>query len=397
QLSVGLSQRLQDIAEQYQVTPFMLLHAAVALVISRHSNNTDIVIGTPVANRMRQELTPLIGFFVNTLVLRTDTRIKSGQHTFVDFLQQVKTVNVDGQANQDVPFEQLVEHCKVPRSMALTPLFQINFNFDTNVIGALNLPKVTLSPMKGADILAKFDLDISAEINEAGIKFSWVYDQSIFNHSRIEIFSAHLHRLLDNIAQNPEIKLADLTMLSATETEQLLPDLKRPQPHEPQKQTFGQRFEAQVAAQPNAIALMFGGEVLGYETLNQRANQLAHYLIEQGVKTDTLVGLCLSRCVEMMVGLLAITKAGGAWVPLDPTHPVDRLNHMLADTGAKPLLSRTGLTDDLTLPAGLTPLLLDAPEHLQQMQQYSLSDPSSAPKALGEQGPLRLAYVIYTS
>ena len=384
QLGAPVSQALLQLAQQHQVTPFMLLHGAIALLLSRHSNSSDIVIGTPVANRMQAELDPLIGFFVNTLVLRTNTL----HHTFAEYLSHVKAVNLDAQANQDVPFEQLVEHCNVPRSMQHSPLFQIMFSMDTNESAELTLPGVSFSSVSGADILTKFDLDIAAQISDTGLSVSFKYDISLFSESHIQTLNQHLLVLLAGIAKTPDALLQDLPILPLDESEYLTTELNQRQADFLRSACVHQLFEAQVLKTPNDIALIFNGNPLSYHELNQRANRLAHYLVEHHhVGPDTLVGLCVERSLDTVIAITAILKAGGAYVPLDPGYPQARIDYMLADAGLSLVLTQQAVMSTVDL-SHCDTLCLDsnAVEHYPD-HNLSVSGLTSS----------NMAYVIYTS
>ena len=213
-IDASLAEPLQQLAAAHQLTPFMLLHGALALVLSRHSNTDDIVLGTPVANRMQLELEPLIGFFVNALVLRTDTSPRQ----LADYFGHIREVNLNAQANQDVPFEQLVEYCKVPRSTRYSPLFQIAFSMNTTEQREQTLEGLSFSTLDNTAIVAMFDLDISAEITADGIGFNWVYDTSLFTRAHIVTLGEHLNRLLVGmIKATKTTSLTELPMLSAQE------------------------------------------------------------------------------------------------------------------------------------------------------------------------------------
>ncbi len=388
-LSAQVSQRINKIALENGVTQFMLLHAALGLVLSRHSNSHDIVIGTPVANRMRAELEPLIGFFVNTLVLRTNT-----QHdTFLEYLAHVKDVNLYAQANQDVPFEQLVEHFNFKRSLQHTSLFQIMFSMNTNESGELKLPGLTLAPVAEGEVLAKFDLDISAEVNNEGIVFSWLYDSSIFSEEYVKTLSEHLERIVIGIADNYTAMLHDLPMLSESELHHLTHELNENKVDYANDKLIHELFEEQARTQPNNIALKFEETELSYGALNDASNRLAHYLRGKGVGVDSLVGLCLDSSIEMVVGILGILKAGGAYVPLDPSYPEARLHYMLEDTGVKWLLSQSGVTEPLELSSEIDVILLDTAAHADEMESYSGDNIG----CIDERSASNLAYVIYTS
>ena len=389
--------QLLQLAGEHQITPFMLLHAALGLLLARHSNDSnDIVIGTPVANRMQAELNPLIGFFINTLVLRT----RSDFTSLSDYLAHVREVNLEALAHQDVQFEQLVEHCQVSRSTAFTPLFQIMFTLDINEAEALALPGLTFSPMSGSQIVAKFDLDITAQIYEGSIELSWVYDTTLFSHQRIEQMSDHLQRLLEGMVKlsktAPMTVPSQLPLLSEQQTKQQLSELQGDAVNYPQDSLIHELFEAQVKQTPDNLAVVFGEQQLSYRQLNEAANQQAWHLRQQGVGADTLVGLCVERSIEMMIGLLAIIKAGGAYVPLDPTYPAARLQHMLDDAGLKHLLTHSTLADtllskQLSIGDDVAVTMLDS--HNSTNTNTKINNPE---RTSGQHSG-NLAYVIYTS
>jgi amino acid adenylation domain-containing protein len=389
QVDKDTSERLRQLAKTYQLTPFMLLHAGLALVLSKHSNSHDIVIGTPVANRMQAELETLIGFFVNTLVLRVDT----SEQTLSEFFAHVRKVNLDAQAHQDVPFEQLVEHCNVLRSRQHTPLFQIMFSMNTNEQASLTLPGLSFSAYERNGISCKFDLDINAVISEQGIAFNWVYDQSLFSHQHITSMAEHLGRLLSAFTDSSLITIQDLPMLSEQEVYHLIHKLNDTKVPYPSSTCVHQLFEAQAISAPESLALVFGKDTMTYQALNASANRLAHYLREQGVSAHTLVGVCLERSLEMVVGIIAVLKAGGAYVPLDPSYPKDRLEYMLADSQIRCVLSQTALLKRLTALRELDVLYLDAPQ-LQATLAHYPTENLSTPEELNSGS---LAYVIYTS
>ncbi|NQY38114.1 MAG: amino acid adenylation domain-containing protein, partial [Alteromonadaceae bacterium] len=400
--SAELSQGLIRLARQYEVTPFMLLHGALALVLSRHSNTHDIVIGTPMANRMQSELEPLIGFFINTLVLRTNTN----HENFHDYLNHVKAVNLDAQENQDVPFDSLVERCQLPRSTQHSPLFQIMLIMNTNTSANTSASVKDRSHSEGvrfsADTVTKFDLTLDAKLSDTGGYLSWGYDVSLFSRAHIETFNAHLQRLLAAIVETPESQLKDLMMLSDKEIHQLTHVLNDTQANYPEDKLIHELFEQQVEISPEAIAVVFSEQQLSYQALNQQSNQLAHYLIEKGVKADTLVGICVDRSLNMIVGLLAILKAGGAYVPLDPNYPKKRLGYLIEDSGIQLILTDTAMQTSLGLKALISEqsgierdincvLFDDDTFDHWQSQRFVSHNPAVALHSSN------LAYVIYTS
>ncbi|NQZ09504.1 MAG: AMP-binding protein, partial [Algicola sp.] len=370
---------LKQLALQHSATLFMVLHGAFSLLLSRHSNTNDMVLGVPMGNRLQQELEPIIGFFINTFVLRADC---SGNPAYSDFLERVKTVNLDAQANQDVPFEHLVERLKPARSRQHSPLFQIMFSMNTNETSTQQLTDVTLSPLEGDDSrqVAKFDLTLDAMATESGLSFEFEFNRDLFDAQTIEVLGQHLVRLLDSIVANPQTPINELSMLSEDEQHYLLHTLNEAVVDDEESLPIHELFERQVKGTPNNIALAFADEQaprqLTYQALNDKANQLAHYLRAQGVKSDTLVGLSVERSLNMVIALLAILKAGGAYVPLDPDYPQDRLDHMIKDSGVELVLTQKVLAD---------------------LQPQLLSQPTTNPPRLESYSPNNLAYVIYTS
>ncbi|KGJ96024.1 non-ribosomal peptide synthetase, partial [Colwellia psychrerythraea] len=404
QLSGDIACSLQHIAKAHQLTPFMLLHAALALVLARHSNSHDIVIGTPVANRLQAELEPLIGFFVNTLVLRLDTN----HQDLSDYLAHVREVHLDAQSNQDVPFERLVEKLNISRSSAYTPVFQIMLTTDTDYgLGEnkerqqLTLPGVTLSPLPAEHITAKFDLDIRISLNENGVNLEWVFDKAIFNEAHIIQFNDHLSRLLTGLATLNEkelsgpLQIRNLPVLSVQETNYLIREINDTEQYFPEDKCIHELFEAQALVTPNNIALVFEGEQLTYQALNQKANRVANYLVEQHhIIPDTLVGICVERSLDMVVGILGILKSGGAYVPLDPSYPEARLNYILSDADVSLVLTQESLLAKVGL-GERQAVCLDG-ELLEHDPSATDQTDNVKKEALGLNSS-HLAYVIYTS
>ena len=260
---------------------------AFSILLSRYSNNTDIVIGTPVANRLQKELEPLIGFFINTLVLRADC---ANNPSFTEFLTQIKNTNQDAQANQDVPFEHLVDRLKPDRSTSHNALFQIMLSMNTSEGSKLTLPNVSLSPQKKSQVTAKFDLllkampvdEESADISN-GLYCSFEYNTDLFSANTIKRLANSMQRLLKSIATDATQKIAYLNLLSNEEIQQQLYTLNNTQTNYPDDLCIHQLFEQQVIKTPDNIALVFAEQSLTYSEFNKRANQLAHYLIAQGV------------------------------------------------------------------------------------------------------------------
>lgn len=394
QLSASVSRKLMSLAKANGLTPFMLLHGGLSLVLAKHSNTADVVVGTPMANRMQAELAPLIGFFVNTLVLRTDTSCE----TLAEYFEQLKEMHLQAQSNQDVPFEQLVDRLGVPRNQSHTPLFQIVFSTNndygissSNDVIALN--DVEISPYQSDSVQEKFDLSIVINISEKGASLSWSYDVHLFDKQLIETLNAHLCRLLTALSEvtDTSVALHSLPILSNEEVQALTVDFDNTIAKQTPNECIHQLFERQAVNNASQTAVVFGSESLTYAELNSRANQLAHYLRAQStLSPDTRVGICAERSLEMMVGILAILKAGCAYVPLDPSYPVERLNYMIEDAQLDTILSY-GVTQSALVE--FSGLCIDITE---QTAYDSFSNENIDASSIGLT-PEHLAYIIYTS
>jgi amino acid adenylation domain-containing protein len=400
-ISAQLTDQLSELAQGQGITLFMLLHGVLGLVLSRHSNESDVVIGTPVANRLQSELEPLIGFFVNTLVLRTHI----GQQNFGDYLKQVRQVNLDAQANQDLPFEQLVELLPINRNSGHNPLFQIMFSMNSNDAETLALPGLRFSPLEDTHTAVKFDLDIDVQLGEQGLTMSWVYDVALFEHSHIEQLHRHFATLLQNIVTMSADELwrstaNKLPMLSPAESQQLVVDYHHNQLDYDASQLIHHLFEAQALRTPDAIALVYPDPEqpeqqpalqLSYQALNEQANQLAHHLLACGIGGGDLVGISLSRTPLMVVAVLAVLKANGAYVPLDPNYPQSRLQYLLDDSGIKLLLTDQDWTGKLQVGQ-----LLRVDE-ADSFSAFAQTNPVVSGSVNDTGTEEQLAYVIYTS
>ncbi|MBW4564791.1 MAG: amino acid adenylation domain-containing protein [Mojavia pulchra JT2-VF2] len=383
-LPKSLSEKLKTLSKQEGVTLFMTLLAAFKILLYRYTNQTDILVGSPIANRNRAEIENLIGFFVNTLVLRSNL---SGNPTFRDLLKQIREVALGAYAHQDLPFEKLVEEIQPERNLSHNPLFQVMFVFQNAPRTTLELPDLNLEVLDVNSETATFDLCLTMEESEQGLRGNLEYNTDLFDAERINRVVGHFQTLLEGIITNTEQCLSNLPLVTSNEQRQLL--------EWGQNQTLGehlqqglcihQLFEAQAEKTPNAVAVVWENEQLTYRELNQRANQLAHYLQKLGVKPEVLVGLYVERSLYMVVGLLAVLKAGGAYVPLDPAYPQERIAFMLADAQVPVVLTQQRLVAGL--PANLAQIIcLD-----------NLITQESTENLSTEVSSENLAYVIYTS
>jgi amino acid adenylation domain-containing protein/non-ribosomal peptide synthase protein (TIGR01720 family) len=389
QINSELTEKLKLLSQKSGATLFMTLLAALNTLLFRYSGQDDILIGTPTTNRNRQEIEPLIGFFVNTLVLRNSLE---GNPTFSGLLQQARNVVLEAYANQDVPFEQVVDGLEIERSLSYNHLFQVMFAMQNAPLNALELPDLKAQYLAVENQRIKFDLSLILEEIEtekgAYLEGFWEYDSDLFTPERITRMVGHLQTLLKGIVANPQQTVGELPLLTESEKQQLLVEWNQTQTSYPDHYCIHQLFEEQVVKTPHAIALIDGEKSLTYEQLNQKANQLAYYLQNLGVKTEDLVGICIERSALMIIGLLGILKAGAAYVPLYPNYPSERLAYMLEDSAVSVLLTQENLVH--TLPNYLgTIFCLD--------QDGKILDHHPQDNPLHPMTSENLAYVIYTS
>ncbi len=341
-LPADLTQALEALSQQAGVTLFMLLLAAFQTLLHRYANQEDIVIGSPIANRNRSEIEGLIGFFANMLVLRTNF---SHNPTFRELLQRVKEVALSAYEHQDLPFEKLVEALQPERDLSRTPIFQVVFALQNAPMPALKLPNLTLSSFPIDKGTAAYDLNMAMWQTDETLHGRIEFNTDLFESATITRFIHHFQQLLTEVVAAPDTPVAEISLLTPGEAAQLLA-WNHTQADYPQSSCLHQLFEAQVAHSPGKTAVTFAGHSTTYAELNQRANQLAHYLQQLGVGPETLVGLCLERSPEMLVGLLGILKAGGAYLPLDPAFPPDRLAYMVEDAQLAFLVTQDSLLAD---------------------------------------------------
>ncbi|CAJ9703400.1 syringomycin synthetase [Burkholderia pseudomallei] len=393
-LGAALSERVKRLSQRHGVTPYMTLLSSWAAVLSRLSGQEEVVIGSPVAGRNRTEVEALIGFFVNTLALRLDL---SSEPTVGELLKRTKAQVLSAQAHQDLPFDQVVERVKPPRSTAHPPLFQVMFVWQNMPAGELTIPGLTIRAVETPLQTAQFELTLS--LQEAGddIVGHLNYASALFDESTVRRYVTYWRRLLEGMtAGAADQTIVGLPLLDEAERKQMVYEWNATERDYPIEQCIHQLFEAQVDRKPEAIALTFDGQRLSYAELNARANRLAHYLQGRGVGPGRLVALCAERGIEMVVGLLAILKAGGAYVPLDPSHPPERLRRMLDDTNPVAVL-----VDDIgadALASFESHVAARSPRvHLSRdIAQWRACSPAN-PSTPRERAARRLAYVIYTS
>ena len=377
--------RLKTLSRQEGVTLFMTLLAAFKILLHGYTNQDDLVIGTPTANRNRLEIEGLIGFFVNTLVLRTNL---SGNPSFRELLHRVRETCLGAYAHQDLPFERLVEELHLARDLSRNPLFQVMFVLQNASLQPLELPGLSLSPVEVDTGTTHFDLTLNIVDTEQGLVGTLAYNTDLFEAVTITRMLGHFRTLLEAVATAPERRVSDIPLLTEAERQQLLVNWNDTRTDCPKDLCIHQLFEAQVGRTPDAVAVVLEDQQLTYEELNRRTNQLANHLRVLGVGPEIPVGICLKHSLEMVVGLLGILKAGGAYVPLDPAYPKERLAFMLEDAEVPVLLTQE-------------PLLAGLPEHNAKVvcldSDWEAIAQESAENPFCLTMPENLAYVIYTS
>ncbi|MBW4493171.1 MAG: amino acid adenylation domain-containing protein [Oscillatoria princeps RMCB-10] len=380
-----IAQELKTLSQRSGVTLFMTLLAAYATLLFRYSGQEDIPIGCPVANRHYRETEPLIGFFVNTLVLRTQLQ---GNPAFSELLERVRQVALLAYANQDAPFEAVVEALQPERSLSHTPLFQVMFDLQHEP-PQWELPGLSLTPVKKEHFMAKFDLTLTVETTSAGLRGEWEYSSDLFDRETVARMSSQFQTLLAAIVANPQQTVGELPLLAERERYQMLVEWNSTQQDCPQDRCIHELFERQVGQTPDAVAVEFAGQHLTYRELDNRANQVANYLRTLGVGPETLVGLCVERDLPMIVGLLGILKAGAAYLPLDPNYPQERLAFMLSNSKVAVVLTAEKLLS--LLPEREIRYCICLDRDWEAISQQPARQPA------GGAQPNNLAYVIYTS
>ena len=381
-----LTDALKALSAREGATLFMTTLAVFQTMLSRYSGQDDIVVGTPVANRQRAELEGLIGFMANTLVLRSNL---SGDPMFRAALQRVRTTALRAFEHQDLPFEKLVEALNPERDLSHQPLFQVMFVLQNAPAGALRLGNLTLEAVPVDTGMAMFDLTLCLEESGGELQAILEYNADLFDGSTMSRLAEHYLNLLAAVVAEPSRRLSELPMLGEAERRKLLEEWSGRRTDYPRDRCVQELFEEKARQKPQAVALELGDDRVIYRELNQRANRLARHLRSLGVGPDVVVGVCLERSVELVVALLAVLKAGGAYLPLDPGYPRERLSFMLEDAQAPVLVSRRGREHwpDLAAAVALVNVEKDA--------EIILNHPPDDLVKVGTADSL--AYIMYTS
>ncbi|HZM81905.1 MAG TPA: amino acid adenylation domain-containing protein, partial [Candidatus Limnocylindrales bacterium] len=397
EISAQTHAQVVELARAEGVTTFMVLQSALAMLLSRLGAGTDIPIGSPHAGRTDEAMDDLVGFFINTLVLRTDL---SGDPSFRDVLARVRDASLSGFAHQDVPFERLVEELSPSRSMARHALFQVMLTLQNNAEALLDLPGIRVEAVPMGESTAKFDLDVivgevfTAQGAPAGVRGSITAAADLFDPDTVAQLTRRFAHILELLTSDPQIRLSAVDVLETAERHRILVEWNDTAV-EIADTPVPALFEAQVARTPEALAVASDGAEVSYAQLDARANQLARYLVNRHVGPESVVAVCLERGVDLMVALLGVLKAGGAYMPIDPQYPAERVAFMLRDAAPVAVLASTSTAGALrSSPVGV--LVLDEPG-------LTAGLAGLAPEALNDHdriAPLSVAnpaYVIYTS
>jgi amino acid adenylation domain-containing protein/non-ribosomal peptide synthase protein (TIGR01720 family) len=393
-LPAGLVGRLNEIGRREDATLFMVLLAAFQVLLYRYTGQEDFCIGAPIANRTRSELEGLIGLFVNTLVLRADL---GGEPVFRDLLRRVRATTLEAYTNQDLPFDTLVEMLHPERDLSQSPLFQVMFILQNAPARGFALPDLAMDPMDLETGTSTFDLTFSLAEHLDGMDVSVEYNVDLFDADTIEQLMVHFQVLLEGIASDPGRSIAALPLLTEAERERLTVGWNNTSRTYAQSgETIQRLFSLQAASAPDAVAVVWEpptgtpgtAQHLSYRELDERANRLANHLVSLGIGPDVPVGICLERSADLVVSILGVLKAGGAYLPLDPASPTERMGYLLSDAGVPLLITQESLR--LSLPACKARILC-----LDSAWDEISCHPASEPAADG--GPENLAYLVYTS
>ncbi|NJR39753.1 MAG: AMP-binding protein [Leptolyngbyaceae cyanobacterium CSU_1_4] len=380
-LTAEMTSGLKILSRKEEATLFMILLTAFQILLYRYTDQSDISVGSTVANRNRSEVTNLIGLFVNNLVFRTQIP----DHCSVrELLQQVRGIALTAYDHQDLPYEYLVEQLQPDRHLSHNPLFQVAFVLHQSAGNeAIALPDLTLQYIESPTQTSRFDLSLDMDDTPSGLVGVFEYSTDLFKKETIDRLIEHFKILLSGIIENPDQRISELTLLTPAEQQQILVEWNDTDDRSTPSLCFHQRFEQQAQQTPDAIALLFQDSHLTYSHLNDRANQLAHYLISLDLAPEAPIALHLDRSLDLVIALLAVLKAGACYLPLDPSLPTERLAFMLSDAQAPILIT----TPDLPL--------LPADSMRSVLIEDSISEPIDNPDR--PTTPAHAAYLLYTS
>ncbi|MCX8132083.1 MAG: amino acid adenylation domain-containing protein [Clostridia bacterium] len=388
-----LKEKLNKFAREKRITLFTLLLAVYNLLLANYSGQNDIIVGSPTAGRRHADTYSVLGVFVNTLVFRN---FPEPDKSFEEFLKEVGSNVLKVFDNQDYPFEQLVDELKVKRDLSRNPIFDAMFILQNMRIDEIKAEGLDISRYDYKFKMAQYDLSFIATESKNEIELEINYYAGIFKRQTIERLGRHFINILENAINNPEAKLCEIDMLTPEEKENAVYRINNTDTEYPKSKTIHEQFEEQVKNTPESPAAVFHGNALTYADLNKRVNQIAWTLRKKGVKPDSIVGIMTGRSVDMVVAIMAVLKAGGAYLPIDPDYPMDRVTYMLEDSGAQILLTQSSLLDRLGFSGSS-----EAGAGLSGIDLVNLEDEKAYCSETGDPEIVNtsedLAYVIYTS
>ncbi len=384
-INAELTDQLNHLASGQGVTLYMLLLAAFSVLLSKYSEQEDIIVGTPIAGRTRRELEPIVGMFVNTLAIRSYPR---KEMEFVEFLSAVKEQTIQAFEHQNYQFADLVEQLDLPVELGRNPLFDVMFVLQNTAEPEIQGMELCFKPVEFTLDVAKFDLTWNAQETVEGIDCNLEYRTQLFNAATIERMTGHLLQILTELTINPAQRIAELELITGSERRQILAEFNQPQNQTVIKKTVCELFAEQVAKTPDQLAVILGDGELTYRELDEMSTSLAGYLQERGVQGEVIVGIMVDRSLELAIGILGILKAGGAYLPIDPTYPPERINYQLVNSQLKFLLTKESLAENLEI-------------NIAGVELVDLEDKGvfvgTGCKPGQRIAASRLAYVIYTS
>lgn len=372
--------KLNEIAKENGATMYMVLLAAYNTLLYRYTGQEDIIVGSPIAGRPHADLQNIIGMFVNTLAMRN---YPQGEKNYKEFLAEVREMALGAYENQDYPFEEIVEKLGLKGDMSRNALFDTMFALQNMENGIFELSGMKTTPYGSGFPISKFDITLIANETKEGISFELEYGIKLYKKETMKALSKHFVNILKEVAENPEVKLKDIQILNEEERKKILYSFNRTAEPYPKFSTIHGAFEEQVRRAPDKAAVVFGQSSLSYLELNKRANGLAEILRSKGVGTDKIVAIMAERSLEMIVAIFGVLKAGGAYLPVDPNYPEDRIRYMLEDSGAAVVLTQRHLKEKAVTDSEV--IFLDE----------QIVECAKNPENLSSAGDL--AYIIYTS
>ena len=382
-ISKDTTLKIEQFANKYNVTPYMVMLSAYYILLYKYTNQEDIVIGSPISGRFHQELEPLLGMFVNSIPIKSSIL---ATNNIEEFLQQIKETCVNAFAHQDFPFDVLVNELNIPKDNSRNPLFDTMFIYQNKGFSNLNFDKINAQYCIPTSNTSKFDLSVEVLPTNNELTLSFEYCTKLFNEDFINQFATHYCNILNAILEQPKETIANISILSKEEREKILIEFNNTQMDYEKNKTIANLFEEQVQKTPTHTALVFEDSKLTYNELNEKANQLAHYLHQQGIKEGSTVGIMLPRSLEVLVAILGVLKAGACYIPIDPTLPTNRINYMLNNSNTDLLLIKKSLPSEITIEHTLDVNLNNTTIYCGNCTNLTLSISPDSP-----------SYMIYTS